>query len=164
MVVSDENYGIACYRWIDGNPVHFLISSADGMVTNEVSRRVGRCDKEVKAPICIKRYNHGMQAVDRHDQMQQTFSLASWHGFKKILRTNYYGSDGYGFLVNAYIHCKLVNEKNSTKDSARYDFMESSANTLLTTDWDNLANSEAGMSNDSIFEAIVQQDKPFRKG
>jgi hypothetical protein len=164
-MVSDENYGIACYGWIDGNrnTVHFL-TSADGMATNEVSRRVGWCDKKVQAPICIKRYNHGMQAVDRHDQLvRQTFSLASRHGFKK-----YYVQIMLGLmdmaLVNAYIHYKLVNEENSTKDSARYEFMESLANALLTTDCDNFANSGSGMSNDSIFEAIVQQDKPFRKG
>jgi hypothetical protein len=42
--------------------------------------------------------------------------------------------------------------------------MESLANALLTTDWDNFANSESGMTSDSVFEAIVQQDKPFRKG
>jgi hypothetical protein len=78
----DANYGIACYGWIDGNPVHFL-TSADGITMNEVTRRIGRCKKNGKAPICIKRYNKGMQAVDRHDQLRPTFSFASQHGFKK---------------------------------------------------------------------------------
>jgi hypothetical protein len=131
-MVSDENYGIACYGWIDGKPVNFL-TSADGTATNEISRRVGRCDNKVKAPICIKRYNHGMQAVDRHhDQLRQTFSLASRHGFKK-----YYVQIILGLmdmaLVNAYIHYKLVNEENSTKDSAvRNDFTWSLWRTLYS--------------------------------
>ena len=41
--------------------------------------------------------------------------------------------------------------------------MESLANALLWTDWDNFANSERGISNDSIFEAILEQDQPCRK-
>jgi len=161
-MVSDEKHGIACYGWVDGNPVHFL-TSADGTVTNEVSRRIGRCDKKVKAPICIKRYNHGMQAVDRHDQLRQTFSLASRHGFKK-----YYVKIILGLidmaLVNAWIHYELVNPEDCKKDTARYDFMDSLAEALLMTDWCNFANSESGISNDSIFEAILQQDQPSRKG
>ena len=68
-MVSDKKYGIACYGWIDGNPVHFL-TSADRSTTNEVSRRVGRAQKKVNAPICIPRYNKGMQAVDHHDQLR----------------------------------------------------------------------------------------------
>ena len=75
-MVLDIDHGIACYGWIDGNPVHFL-TSADGTVTNEVSRRVGRCDKKVNAPICIKQYNEDMQSVDIHDQLRQIFSLAN---------------------------------------------------------------------------------------
>jgi hypothetical protein len=104
-MVLDANYGIACYGWIDGNPVHFL-TSADGMTTNEVTRRIGRSEKKGNAPICIKIYNKGMQAVDRHDQLRHTFSLSSRHGFKK-----YYVKIILGLmdmaLVNAYIHYKM---------------------------------------------------------
>jgi hypothetical protein len=161
-MVSDKKHGIACYGWIDGNPVHFL-TTADGTVANEVTRRIGRQERKVQAPICIKRYNKGMQAVDRHDQLRQTFSLASRHGFKK-----YYVKIILGLvdmaLVNAYIHYKLVNKKVCKKDTARYDFMESLANALITTDWENFANSERGISNDSIFQALLQKDQPFRKG
>jgi hypothetical protein len=82
-MASDEQHGVACHGWVDGNLIHFL-RSADGTSTDEVSRRIGQCDKRVKAPICIKRHNGGMQAVDRHDQMRQTFSLASRHGFKNM--------------------------------------------------------------------------------
>jgi hypothetical protein len=75
-MVSDA-YGIACYGWIDGNPVHVMTTSADGTTMNEVTRRIGRCETKIKAPICIKRYNKGMQAVDRHDQLRQMILLAS---------------------------------------------------------------------------------------
>jgi hypothetical protein len=67
-MVSDANYGIACYGWIDGNLVHFL-TSADGTTTNEITKRIGRSKKKVKAPICIKLYNNGKQAVGRHVQL-----------------------------------------------------------------------------------------------
>jgi hypothetical protein len=101
-----------------------------------------------------------MQAVDRHVQLRQTFSLASGHGFKK-----YYEKISLGLmdmaLVNAYIHCKLANPDKGKKDMARYAFMESLVNALLTTDWDNFANSEGGISNDSIFQAILEQDQPL---
>jgi hypothetical protein len=30
--------------------------------------------------------------------------------------------------------------------------------------WDNFANSEQGISNDSIFQGILDQDQPFQKG
>jgi hypothetical protein len=157
-MVSDAKYGITCYGWIDGNPVTFL-TSADGSVTNEVTRRIGRIEKKVNAPLCIKRYNKGMQAVDRHDQLRQTFSLAGRHGFKK-----YYVKIVLGLidmaLVNAYIHYKLVHPEECKPDSARYDFMESLADDLLTMDWENFANSESGISNDSIFQAIVERDEP----
>jgi hypothetical protein len=81
-MVSHANYGIACYGWIDGNPVHFL-TSADGTTTSEVTRRIGRSKKKVKAPICIKRYNKGMQAwtgminCDKHFRLQVVMVLRS---------------------------------------------------------------------------------------
>jgi hypothetical protein len=61
----------------------------DGTVANEVTRRIGRQERKVQAPICIKRYNKGMQAVDRHDQLRQTFSLLPVDMVSKVLRQNY---------------------------------------------------------------------------
>ena len=136
-MVSDEKHDIACYGWLDGNPVHFL-TSADGTVTNEVSRRIGRCNKKVEDLICIKRYNHGMQEVDRHDQLRQTFSLVSRHGFKKYYMKIILGLMDMA-LVNAWIHYKLVNPEDCKKDTTRYDFMDSMAKALLMTDYDNFA-------------------------
>jgi hypothetical protein len=42
--------------------------------------------------------------------------------------------------------------------------MESLANSLLTTDLENFANSEHGISNDSIFDAILEKDRPPGRG
>lgn len=163
-MVSDAQYGISCYGWVDGNPVHFL-TTADGTVLNEVTRTVGRVKKKVSAPICVKRYNKGMQAVDRHDQLRQTFSLADRHDFKK-----YYVKIILGLvdmaLVNAWIHYKLVNNSGGEcdKDASRYNFMDSLAESLLLTDWANFANSEHGISNDCIFDEIMERNQPVRKG
>jgi hypothetical protein len=75
-MVSDEKHGIACHGWIDGDPVHFL-TSADGTPTNEVTRRIGRRDKKVNVPNCMKRHNHGtckqwtgMIKCDKHFLLQ----------------------------------------------------------------------------------------------
>jgi hypothetical protein len=103
-----------------------------------------------------------MQAVDRHDQLRQTFSLSSRHGFKKCYLKIILGLMDMA-LVNACTHYELVNPEDCKKKSARCDFMNSLADALLMTDWDNFANSESGISNDSVFEAILQQDQPFRK-
>ena len=84
-----------------------------------------------------------------HDQLRQTFSLATRHGFKK-----YYVKIILGLmdmaLVNAWIHYELVNAEVCKKDTTRYDFMDSLAEALLMTDWDNFDNSESGITNDSI--------------
>ena len=155
-MVSDEKHGVAHDGWVDGNPVHFL-ASADGTVTDEASRRIGQCDKKVKAPICIKRHNHSMQTVDRHDQLQQTFSLASRCGFKmKHCMKIILGLMDMA-LANAWTHCELVSPEDCKKDAARHNFMDSLAKALLMTDWDNFAESESGISNDSVVEAVLQK-------
>jgi len=124
---------IAAFGWLDGNPVHF-ITTADGSGMTTVTRRVGRERKTVEAPIGIREYNKGMQAVDRHDQLRQRFSLASRHGFKK-----YYQKIALGLIdmavVNAWIHYKLVNPEKCIHERARYEFMDSIANSLLLFDW-----------------------------
>ena len=98
--------------------------------------------------------------MDRHDQLRKTFSLSERHGFKK-----YYVKIILGLmdmaLVNAYIHYKLVNPVDCKKKSARYNFMEALANDLIDTEWVNFANSEKGKSNDSMFDAILNQGRPL---
>ena len=74
--------------------------------------------EKVKAPVGIKKYNNNMHAVDRHDQLRETFSLAKRHGFKK-----YYQKVAMGLLdmaaVNAWLHFKLVHKDLCEKKSAR---------------------------------------------
>jgi hypothetical protein len=69
-------------------------------------------------------------------------------------------------LYNAWTHYKLVNNSGECdKDAARCDFMESLAESLLMTDWANFANSEHGISNDCIFDAIMERkNEPVQKG
>ena len=64
----DAMNGLAAFGWVDGNPVHFL-TSEDGTKTSNVTCRVGRDNGQVRAPTAIKRYNHRMQAVDRHERL-----------------------------------------------------------------------------------------------
>jgi hypothetical protein len=75
-----------------------------------------------------------MQAVNRHDQLQERSSLAGQHGFKK-----YYVKIALGLLdmvaVNVWIHYKLVNQDKCKKKTARYEFFNELSNRLLTTDW-----------------------------
>ena len=93
-----EKEGLVAIGWVDGNPVHFL-TSADGTDESSTVRRVGGEKKNVKAPTSIKRYNHGMQAVDRFDQLLSLFSLAKRHPFKKY----------YNKLAMALLDIALVN-------------------------------------------------------
>jgi hypothetical protein len=148
----DKDHRIAAYGWVDGNPVHFL-TTADGTSTSTVQRRVGRDRLSVKAPIGIKNYNKGMQAVDRHDQLRERFSLSSRHGFKK-----YYVKIALGLLdmaaVNAWIHFKLVNPDECKKETARYDFFNELSTGLLTTDWNKFLKSPAAKTNESVFRSL----------
>ena len=78
----DATNGLADFGLVDGNHVQFL-TSTDGTKTSNVTRRVGRENLQVRDPTTIKRYNHGMQAVDPNEQLQERFSLSHRHGFKK---------------------------------------------------------------------------------
>ena len=151
-MVDAKNH-IAAYGWIDGNPVHFL-TTADGTTTTEVKRRIGKKVERIKAPIAIKRYNQNMHAVDRHDQLRDTFSLAKRHGFKK-----YYCKVAMGLLdmalVNAWLHFKLVHKEWGARKSGRYDFMNSMANALLQTDWNEFSYTEWARENERIFRSLV---------
>ena len=97
---------------------------------------------KVQAPVWIKRNNAGMQAVDRHDQLRQTFALASRHGFKKYYIKMLLGLIDMALVKNAYIQYKMVNAEACKISSARYDFLETLANTMMDTDWANFMESE----------------------
>jgi hypothetical protein len=95
-------------------------------------------------------------AADRHDQLRQTFSLCQSTWFQK-----YYVKIILGLWIwnrNAYIHINRI--KRNAKNTARYDFMESLANALITTDWENFATWSVRLN----LQALLQKDQPFRKG
>jgi hypothetical protein len=152
----DVRNHLAAYGWVDGNPVHFL-TSADGTATTMVNRRIGKQTQKVRAPIGIRRYNANMHAVDRHDQLRDTFSLAKRHGFKK-----YYHKIAMGLLdmvvVNAWIHYKLVHKELCKKRSARRDFMISLAESLLKTDWLSHTASDAAKENEKLFRSLFNAE------
>ena len=110
----DTHHGIAAMGWTDGNPVHFL-TTADGVKVSEVKRHVGRDKLTIRAPDGVKKYNKGMQAVDRNDQLRQLFSLSSRHGFKK-----YYVKIALGLIdmavVQAWCHYKLAVPEEAQKN------------------------------------------------
>ena len=152
MMVDATNL-LVCYGWLDGSPVQIL-STADGSVSHSsVVRRIGKEDKIVKAPLCLKRYNQLMQGVDRHDQLRATFSLVARHRFKK-----YYIQMMLGLMdmaiTNAFIHYKLVNPDSCTKNTARYEFMNGLATALCTTNWSEFGLSTEGRTTDTVFNAL----------
>lgn len=95
-----------------------------------------------------------MHAVDRHDQLRETFSLAKRHGFKK-----YYQKVAMGLLdmaaVNAWLHFKLVHKDLCEKKSARYEFMNSLADALIHTNWKEFPNTQAARDNENIFKLLL---------
>ena len=153
--MMDFKNQIVAYGWVDGNPVHFL-TSADGTGTSSVTRRVGRESVRVRAPACIKKYNKGMQAVDRHDQLRALFSLCHRHGFKK-----YYVKLALGLIdiacVNAWLHWTLVNEEASKKRNARYKFFDDLADAFITTDWVEYLRGPGAESSEVAFKTLVTE-------
>jgi hypothetical protein len=94
--------------WIDGNPVHFLDGGWNGSKWgNQKNRQTRKKGTSSNLHQTIQQRN---AAVDRHDQLRQTFSLCQSTWFQK-----YYVKIILGLvdmaLVNAYIHYKLVNKK-----------------------------------------------------
>ena len=153
----DTHHGIAAMGWTDGNPVHFL-TTADGVKVSEVKRRVGRDKLTIRAPDGVKKYNKGMQAVDRNDQLRQLFSLSSRHGFKK-----YYVKIALGLIdmavVQAWCHYKLAVPEEAQKKHGRYSFMDDLANKLLTTDWTSYIATDEGHRSEKIFQELIGQRK-----
>jgi hypothetical protein len=149
----DIHHGIAAMGWTDGNPVHFL-TTADGVKVAEVKRRVGRDRLSIRAPNGVKKYNKGMQAVDRNDQLRQLFSLSSRHGFKK-----YYVKMALGLIdmamVQAWCHYKLAATEEPSTQHGRYDFTDDLAEKLLTTDWSSYIATDEGHKNDKIFQDLL---------
>jgi hypothetical protein len=106
LAVNKEN-NLVAIGWIDGNPVH-MITTADGTEITSVKQRIQQEQKYQSAPIAVKKYNHGMQAVDRFDQLMSLYSLAKRHAFKKwYLKLTMALLDVA--MVNAEIHYFLVN-------------------------------------------------------
>ena len=92
----------------------------------ELGEKIAR----LRAPTTIKRYNHRMQAVDRHDQLQERFPLLHGYGFKKYymkiaLRLIYMAA------VNYWISYKLVNVEKRKEKCAWYNFFDSLADDLM---------------------------------
>jgi Transposase IS4 len=155
--MMEHEKGITAYGWLDGNPVHFL-TTADGNTMSQVSRRIGKERKWVAAPTAIKKYNKGMQAVDRHDQLRTTFSLADRHGFKK-----YYVKMALGIIdmaiVNAWIHFKMANPEicNNNIVHARSDFIDHLADQLINTKWKENMTVLPDEDGKEIFEALCDR-------
>jgi hypothetical protein len=118
-IATSQDPPMVAFSWLDGNPVNFL-TTADGSEMSEVKRRVSRQKQAVSAPACVGRYNKNMQAVDRFDQLNQLFSLAKRHKFKK-----YYNQLTMALLdmalVNAEQHFFMVDGRKKT-DESRYEF------------------------------------------
>ncbi|MGH7974639.1 MAG: hypothetical protein ACREBR_03870 [bacterium] len=133
MLVNDEHKMVA-FGWVDGIPVH-MVSTADSSDMGFVTRRIGGEQKQVPAPVVVKRYNNAMQSVDRHDQLRGGVSLCSRHGFKK-----YYVKLMLALidiaLTNANIHYNLRNPEKHAEENGRAMFFEELANSLINKEID----------------------------
>jgi len=146
-IATSQDPALVAFSWLDGNPVNFL-TSADGIEPSEVQRRIGREKKRVPAPAAVARYNKNMQGVDRFDQLNQLFSLAKRHQFKK-----YYNKLTMALLdialVNAEQHYFMV-EGRTKRDEARYNFRKELTNLFFDTAWDHFQ-SDGDLALNSIF-------------
>ena len=130
---SEKQYQMAAFGWLDGNPVH-LLSTADGTITSDVVRRIGKESKRVLAPDAVKNYNSNMDAVDRFDQLLSTFSLSSHHTFHKYYRSLMMVCLDFA-LVQADIHYHMVHPHLKKNNRYRVEFFESIANSMIGKDW-----------------------------
>ena len=140
-VATNAKFSLTALGWVDGNPVHFL-TSADGTEATSVRRRVGQDKITIQAPAAVRKYNHGMQGVDRFDQFVALFSLAKRHGFQK-----YYIKLAMGLLdfalTNAEIHYFMANPLQKKKGNHRLLFREELCNAIYETDWTNYSTSNS---------------------
>jgi len=154
-VSCNQTHGMVAFGWVDGNPVHFL-TTADGTESSTVRRRVQSQIKTVRAPVSIKRYNHGMMGVDRVDQLISLYSMAKTHAFKK-----YYNKLTMGLLdfalTNAEIHYFISNPTEKKRKNHRYSQRIQLCNEIFEMDWNNY--SEVGSP---IFNEQLQQQDNLR--
>ena len=148
--VNLENNMVAM-GWIDGNPVH-LITTADGTELSHVKRRVEREQQQQSAPMALRKYNRGMQAVDRFDQLMSLYSLAKRHAFKKWYLKLTMALIDVG-MVNAERHYFMVNQEE-TKGDYRYYYQEKLCSQLFDTNW----SLYEGMTNNEVLVAMVEDD------
>jgi hypothetical protein len=82
------------------------------------------------APLTVPKNNNGMQVVDRHDQLQSRFALASRHGFKKYYITHQLTQLDIG-ITNAGILYFESHPQLKNKEDQRRKFNESIANHFI---------------------------------
>jgi hypothetical protein len=110
------------------------------------------------APTAVRKYGHGMQAVDRFDQLMSLYSLAKRHAFKKwYLKLTMALLDVA--IINAEIHYFMANP-DEKRGTYRYNYREKLCSQLLDTDW----SLYEGMTNNDALEAIseAQQSQECR--
>ena len=146
LAVNQEN-NLVAIGWIDGNPVH-LITTADGTEMTHVKRRDQQEQRRQSAPTAVRKYGHGMQAVDRFDQLMSLYSLAKRHAFKKWYLKLTMALLDVG-MINAEIHYFMVNP-DEKKGMYRYNYREKLCSQLFDTDW----SLYEGMTNNDALEAI----------
>ena len=143
-----EQHGLIALGWTDGNPVHFL-TSVDGADMTTVTRRIQQNKTVVRAPVAIKKFNKGMQAVDRFDQLMSLFSLADRHPFKKWFRKMAMALFDFG-MTNCEIHFFMANPDLKRRQNHRADFRERLCKELEEFEWQRFENS----TNAAVMQAM----------
>ena len=85
--------------------------------------------------------------------------LSARHGFKKYYQKIALGLIDMG-IVNEWIHYKLVHPEKCLNNRARYDFMETLANSLLEVNWQEYYETEIpGERSDDILSLLTQDTR-----
>jgi len=146
LAVNKDN-NLVAIGWIDGNPVH-LITTVDGTEMSFVNRRVQQAKQQQSAPTAVRKYGHGMQAVDRFDQLMSLFSLAKRHCFKKWYLKLAMALLDVG-MINAEIHYFMLHPEEK-KGMYRYNYREQLCSQLFDTEWSQYES----MTNTDVMESI----------
>ena len=130
----NHKYNLVAFGWKDSKAFNIL-SSVDGDEMGSVLRQIKQKKEKVQAPMAVKKFNKGMQAVDRFDQLMSLFPLAQRHPFKKWYKKLAMALLDYG-LVNAEQHYWMEhpNEKKADRKH-RFTFRLTLCNQMHKANW-----------------------------
>jgi len=114
-----------------------------------VLRQIQQEKKKISAPKAVKHFNHGMQAVNRFDQLMSLYLMTKRHPFKKWYKNTRMALMDMG-MVNVEIHYHMRNPKEKKKDGHRFKFCKLLCCQLITMNWAKFKNMDPSEAEEEL--------------